>query len=141
MKYKSIFYLLIFSLFLLNCKTLEERTIKQSNLLSKKEFYIIKNDKEITENLYLTIIDSIDLYKIKKPLNNYFESNNKRELLSILEVYRVFGNKTIDIDVLPKDSIDQSKMLKIDSVDDLKELKQKLQGKLNIKTVIDSTKN
>ncbi|OIQ15635.1 hypothetical protein [Lacinutrix sp. MedPE-SW] len=72
---------------------MEQKTVKQKLSLSGKEYKSIKNDNEIISGLNLLINDSVDIKKIDKALNEYFNEHYKRKhLIRAIEFYSVFGN-------------------------------------------------
>lgn len=117
---KRLFFILtIIALAFCNCQSTKQQVIKKQLSLTRKEYKIIKNDSSILSSLHSAIsIDSIDVYKIETLLDTYFQNNNKKELISILEMYSVFGNR-LHIKAADLDRNDPS----IPSIDSIKELK------------------
>lgn len=128
----SIYFILIL---LVGCKSVEQKTVKNELTLSTVNYNKIKNDSQIINDLYLTIQDSIEIKKIRKLLDNYFETNKKDDLITVLEIYRVFGD---EVQVLAKDSLNKDNFLKIESYEDLKKLKESLPKTIILNRVNDT---
>ncbi|TYB69074.1 hypothetical protein ES677_14510 [Bizionia gelidisalsuginis] len=128
----SIYFILIL---LVGCKSVEQKTVKNELTLSTVNYNKIKNDSQIISDLYLTIQDSIEIKKIRKLLDNYFENNKRDDLITVLEIYRVFGD---EVQVLAKDSLDKDNFLKIESYEDLKKLKESLSKTIILNRVNDT---
>ena len=81
--------------------------IKSKLDLNREEFGLIKTDSELINEINLSLKDSIDIVLIKRRLDSfYLKKYSKNELITSIELDRIFKGKKIEIDrTVKKDSV------------------------------------
>ncbi|WP_299885234.1 hypothetical protein [uncultured Lacinutrix sp.] len=121
---KNLFLLSIL-LFLLSCKTAQQKTVIKYLSLTSNEYKTIKKDKEVVNNLYFLIKDSVQTKKLSKALNLYLTGKDTRkQLIQAMEMYSVFGND-VEITDIKIDSTNNN-YIKFKSLEELKAFEKKL---------------
>jgi len=124
--------LLLFLIF--GCKSLVNKTVKKELSLTQVEYNKIKKDSLITNTLYRSIKDSVKISVIEKRLDSFFlGSYVKKELISILEVDRVFKGK---LNIEFKKDFDTLNAIEFNNTKDLKNFMVKVKKRLNGEDII-----
>ncbi|WP_299116093.1 hypothetical protein [uncultured Winogradskyella sp.] len=114
--------------------------LKKELSIKDKDFKKIKDNKEIIEELKLSIKDSLTKKKASSILKSFFlEEYPENKLLASLEFNRVFKGKnytTVDL----KD-IDSSKALFINNINELEDFMKKVKVKPTVKTTTKISKS
>ena len=121
---------LIGLLILVSCNSL-----KQELDITNKEFRLVKNDTLLIKSLKLSLKDSIDKKLIRRRLDSFYNGNyTKHELITSIELDRVFKGKVFEIDR----KIDKEKAIDFDSIKDVKAYLNNI--KKQIKNSLDNSK-
>ena len=121
---------LIGLLILVSCNSL-----KQELKITNKEFRLVKNDTLLIKSLKLSLKDSIDKKLIRRRLDSFYNGNyTKHELITSIELDRVFKGKVFEIDR----KIDKEKAIDFDSIKDVKAYLNNI--KKQIKNSLDNSK-
>ena len=121
---------LIGLLILVSCNSL-----KQELKITNKEFRLVKNDTLLIKSLKLSLKNSIDKKLIRRRLDSFYNGNyTKHELITSIELDRVFKGKVFEIDR----KIDKEKAIDFDSIKDVKAYLNNI--KKQIKNSLDNSK-